>query len=180
MKRSELEKLGLSKEQIDAIMAEHGKSVEEHKKGAETLEAETKRLAKELAEAGKTIESFKSLDVEGTKKAADEWKAKFEQSESERAAEKKAAERNMAAREILSGMKPKSKLVEKAALTDLLAALEDPKFKAEKWAKDYTEANSEDFGEPKAAGGMRHESGISDKGDSKIREAMGLKPEPTK
>jgi predicted nucleic acid-binding Zn-ribbon protein len=175
MKRSELEKLGLSKEHIDAIMAEHGKSVEEHKSAAEAQKAEIDRLSKELSEAGKAIEGFKALKVEDIQKAADEYKAKYEKSEADRAAEKKAAEKNATAREILSGMKPKSKLVEKAALNDLLAALDDPKFKAEKWAKEYAEANAEDFGEPKGSGGMRHEDPPKNDGDdAKIRKAMGL------
>lgn len=177
MKRSELEKLGLSKEHIDAVMAEHGKSVEEHKKAAETAEAERARLAKELSEAGKTIEGFKALKVEDIQKAADEFKAKYEKSEAERAAERKAAEKNLAAREILSGMKPKSKLVEKAVLADLIAAMDDPKFKADKWAKEYAEANASDFGDPPAAGGMRHGEKPEVKDDAKIRAAMGLPPE---
>ena len=41
----------------------------------------------QLAEAGKTIEGFKALDVEGIKKAAEEWKAKAEQAEKDAAAQ---------------------------------------------------------------------------------------------
>lgn len=41
----------------------------------------------QLAEAGKTIEGFKALDVEGIRKAADEWKAKAEQAEKDAAAQ---------------------------------------------------------------------------------------------
>lgn len=41
----------------------------------------------QLAEAGKTIEGFKALDVEGIKKAADEWRAKAEQAEKDAAAQ---------------------------------------------------------------------------------------------
>lgn len=41
----------------------------------------------QLAEAGKTIEGFKVLDVEGIKKAADEWKARAEQAEKDAAAQ---------------------------------------------------------------------------------------------
>lgn len=48
---------------------------------------ELKSVQAQLAEAGKTIEGFKALDVDGIKKAADEWKAKAEQAEKDAAAQ---------------------------------------------------------------------------------------------
>lgn len=48
---------------------------------------ELKTVQVQLAEAGKTIEGFKALDVDGIKKAADEWKAKAEQAEKDAAAQ---------------------------------------------------------------------------------------------
>ena len=174
MKRAELEKLGLTKEQVDAIMAEHGKSVEAIKKEGETSAAEAARLQKELTDASKAIEGFKALDIEGTKKAADEWKSKYEKAQADRETEKKALEKKASATEILSGMKPKSELVKKAAFADLLAAMDDTKFKADKWAKEYTEANASDFGEEKKAGGMRHDAPPDTEDDGALRKAMGL------
>ena len=50
MKRAELEKLGLTKEQVDAIMAEHGKSVEEIKKGGDD--------SAKVAELQKTVDGL--------------------------------------------------------------------------------------------------------------------------
>lgn len=64
MKREFLKELGLTDEQIDFIMAENGKDVEAVKAKTTT------------AEAGKQIEAFKGMDIEGVKKSADEWKAK--------------------------------------------------------------------------------------------------------
>lgn len=176
MKRAELEKLGISKEQVDAIMSLHGQSVEEIRKVGETSAAEAARLQNELKEAGKAIQGFKALDVDGIKKAADEYKAKLEKSEADRAAERAQFERQTSAKEILASMKPKSELVKKAALSDLMAAMDDPKFKADKWTKEYAEANASDFGEEKKAGGMEH--GGAPKGDdlASVRSAMGLKP----
>ncbi|WP_418972180.1 phage scaffolding protein [Allofournierella sp.] len=46
-----------------------------------------KRHEQTIAEANKAIEGFKALDVEGIKKAADEWKAKAEQAEKDAAAQ---------------------------------------------------------------------------------------------
>lgn len=51
-----------------------------------TKNEELKTTQGKLADANKAIEAFKVMDVEGIKKAADEWKAKFEQAETEHAA----------------------------------------------------------------------------------------------
>lgn len=53
--------------------------VKKHKEAAETLQGQ-------LAEANATIEGFKKLDIDGIKKAADEWKVKAETAEREAAA----------------------------------------------------------------------------------------------
>jgi hypothetical protein len=188
MTRAELEKAGFTKEQIDGIMAMHGKSIESIKATAEAEDtkhtAEITRINKELKEAAKAIEGFKSLDVEAIKKTADEFKTKFEKEQEARAkeqadhaAERKANERMNSAKEILAGLKPKSKLVEKAALADILAGMEDPKFKADKWAKSYVEENAADFGEEKA-GGMRHNAPPANDDNAALRKSMGLKPAP--
>jgi len=88
MKREFLENLDLgngaklSKEAIDAIMAENGKDIENVKKQY----ADYDDIKKQLKEANETIEGFKKLDIEGIKKAADEWKEKAEKAEKEAAA----------------------------------------------------------------------------------------------
>jgi len=67
----------LSKEIIDTIMEENGKDIEAAKKPF----ADYDTLKNQLTDANKTIEGFKALDVDGIKKAADDWKAKAEQAE---------------------------------------------------------------------------------------------------
>ena len=178
MTRAELEKAGFTKEQIDSIMALHGKSIEAIRAQVTEKDAEIAKRDAQLAETAKAIDGFKKLDVEGIKKSADEWKTKFEKEAADRAAFVKQTEKTNTAKEILAGLKPKSKLVEKAALADLMTALDDPKFKAEKWSKDFLEANKEDFGEDKKAGGMRHEDAPKGGSDDAVRRAMGLKPAP--
>ena len=76
----------LPKEAIDAIMAENGRDIEAAKKPF----ADYDDLKRQLAEAGETIDSFKAMDIEGVKNAAEEWKRKAEQAERE-AAEKIAS-----------------------------------------------------------------------------------------
>lgn len=85
MKRDELTKLGLDEEAVNKIMAIHGADVEKHKQAAMESEANLKALQDQLAEANQAIEGFKALDVEGIKKAADEWKAKAEKAQKEAA-----------------------------------------------------------------------------------------------
>ena len=72
----------LPKEIIDAIMDENGKDIEAAKKPFADYDA----VKQQLTEANKAIEGFKALDVDGVKKAADEWKAKYEQAEKDHAA----------------------------------------------------------------------------------------------
>lgn len=67
----------LPKEVIDAIMEENGRDIEAAKKPSPDYET----VKQQLAEANKTIEGFKAMDIDGVKKAADEWKQKFEQAQ---------------------------------------------------------------------------------------------------
>lgn len=77
MNRDFLEAQGLSKEVIDKVMVEHGKSIQ-----AEQLKAkEVKEQAeKDLKEAQSTITKMQksSADAETVKKQADEYKEKYE------------------------------------------------------------------------------------------------------
>lgn len=83
MKREDLEKLELSKEAIDQVMAMNGKDIEAAKAKITAIEQERDTLKNQLAEANQQIESFKAMDVEAIKKSADEYKTKFEQAEAD-------------------------------------------------------------------------------------------------
>ncbi|WP_312281745.1 phage scaffolding protein [Oscillibacter sp.] len=72
----------LTKEIIDAIMAENGNDIEAAKKPF----ADYEDIKGQLSEASKTIEEFKGMDIDGIKKTADEWKKKAEQAEKDAAA----------------------------------------------------------------------------------------------
>lgn len=72
----------IPKEALDAIMAENGKDVETAK--AKYSDYDTVKA--QLTEANKTIEDFKGKDIDSIQKAADDWKAKYEQSEKDHAA----------------------------------------------------------------------------------------------
>ncbi len=89
MKREFLEEMKLDKETIDKIMAENGKDIEAEKTKLTTQKAELDGIKTQLTEANKQIESFKGMDIEGIKKAADDWKVKAETAQTE--AEKQIA-----------------------------------------------------------------------------------------
>lgn len=72
----------LPKEVVDAILDENSHDIGEVKKQF----ADYASLKEQLAAANKTIEDFKSMDIDGVKRAADEWKAKAEQAERDAAA----------------------------------------------------------------------------------------------
>ena len=116
MKREDLEKLGLSKEQIDAVMAENGKDVEAQKAKITTAQADVEALKKQVEGANKQIEDFKKLDVEGVKKAADEYKAKFETSQAESAKQLTQLKFDHALEGALTGAKAKNPKAVKALL----------------------------------------------------------------
>lgn len=90
MKREFLEELKIDKEVIDKIMAENGKDIEAEKQKVTAKQTELDGLKTQLKEANTQIESFKGMDIEGIKKAADEWKVKAETAQTE--AEKQIAQ----------------------------------------------------------------------------------------
>jgi predicted nuclease with TOPRIM domain len=59
MKREFLEGLGLEKEKIDSIMAEHGKTVESHKSKQTELSTSLEDLKKQLADRDKDLKDLK-------------------------------------------------------------------------------------------------------------------------
>lgn len=59
MKREFLEGMGLEKEAIDKIMAEHGKTVESHKSKSETLQTNVDDLNEQLTQRDKDLKDLK-------------------------------------------------------------------------------------------------------------------------
>lgn len=83
MKREFLEELKIDKEVIDKIMAENGKDIEAEKQKVTAKQTELDGFKTQLTEANKQIEAFKGMDIEGIKKAADDWKVKAETAQTE-------------------------------------------------------------------------------------------------
>lgn len=81
MKRKFLEDMGLTKEQVDSIMAENGNDIEAAKGELEQTKAELEQTKTQLEEANTTIDGFKDYDQ--VKGQVDEYKAKYETSKAE-------------------------------------------------------------------------------------------------
>lgn len=88
MKREWLKGLDLSEEQIDQIMAENGKDIENAKGDLDSVKntltatsAELDTVKAQLETANSTIESYKSMDVEAIKRSADDYKTKYEEAQ---------------------------------------------------------------------------------------------------
>ena len=84
MKTEDLKNQGLTDEQISFVMSENGKDIEKFKTENETNKTELKSVKEQLKSANETIESYKNMNIEDIKKSADDYKAKFEQSEIEK------------------------------------------------------------------------------------------------
>lgn len=105
MKREFLKGLGiegLTDEVIEKIMAENGKDIEATKTKAdksqeiENLKSQLSEKDKLIEEANSQIENFKGMDVEGIKKAADEYKTKYEQSAADLKAKEEVYQKQLA------------------------------------------------------------------------------------
>lgn len=84
MKREDLTKLGLTDETVvDGIMKLHGLDIEAHKARITTLQSQYDTAAAQLTEAGNTIEGFKAMKPDELKAAADDYKIKYEQAQTE-------------------------------------------------------------------------------------------------
>lgn len=163
MKREDLKALGLADEQIEKVMAENGKDIEKHKTEAETLKTANQQQKTQIEEANKQIEAFKGLDVEGTKKAAEEWKTKFEESEKTHKSALDKIAYDSAAEKFVDGLKPKDGLSKKAILSEFTAKafkLENDSFVGGKeWAEAFKKDNAAHFADGEGEGSTSVSSG---------------------
>lgn len=81
MKRKFLEDMGLTKEQVDAIMAENGSDIEAAKSELGQVKQELEQTKTQLQEANTTIDGFKDYDQ--VKGQVEEYKTKYEQSKAD-------------------------------------------------------------------------------------------------
>ena len=90
MKTEFLKSLNLSQEVIDKIMAENGKDIAVEQKKAEKVIQErdsyklkAESLETQVNDANTEIQKFKDMDIDGIKKAADDWKETAEKAKAD-------------------------------------------------------------------------------------------------
>ena len=77
MKREFLKELGLTDEQIDKIMAENGGDIQREQEKLNEKVKELEIVSDQLAEANKTIKSYKDMDIDKIKQSSAEWEEKY-------------------------------------------------------------------------------------------------------
>lgn len=119
MKREELKKLlgdGADEKVIDSIMALHGADLETHKNAAAKAGDDLKAVNDQLKAANDQINAFKEMKPEDLKKAADDWKAKYDQAVEQHTNETKQRNFDTALEKGLTEAKAKNPLTIKPLL----------------------------------------------------------------
>lgn len=83
MNKKDLIDLGIAEDVAEKIIVLHGKDIEGHKTKITELQGQADNANTQLTEANAQIEKFKGMKPEELQKAADDYKAKFEQAQQE-------------------------------------------------------------------------------------------------
>lgn len=83
MERKFLEELGLDKEAIDKIMAQHGKDIEAHKNSAENAIKDRDTYKGQLEDVSKKLKAFDGVDIEALRGEVDTLKKDLANKEAE-------------------------------------------------------------------------------------------------
>lgn len=78
MNKKELIEMGVPEALVEQVIVAHGKDIEATKAKYAPLEEANKSLSEQLTKATETVDSFKAMDIDGIKKAADDYKAEAE------------------------------------------------------------------------------------------------------
>lgn len=123
MKTEFLKSLNLSQEVIDKIMAENGKDIAVEQKKAEKVIQErdsyklkAESLETQLNDANTEIQKFKDMDIDGIKKAADDWKETAEKAKADADKQISQMKFDYALSAALTGAKAKNAKAVKALL----------------------------------------------------------------
>lgn len=123
MKTKFLKSLNLSQEVIDKIMAENGKDIAVEQKKAEKVIQErdsyklkAESLETQVNDANTEIQKFKDMDIDGIKKAADDWKETAEKAKADADKQISQMKFDYALSAALTGAKAKNAKAVKALL----------------------------------------------------------------
>jgi hypothetical protein len=185
MKREDLKKLlgdSATDEAIDKIMSLHGADVESHKGKLTTAQTEIDGLKGQLTEASAAIEGFKKLNPEQLQAAADDWKAKAEQAQTDAAAQVATLKFDHALESALTGAKARNPKAVTALLSRDALKLQDDgsilglKEQLETIQKDNDYLFESDKPEPRVVAGGNNQPVITDAFEAAMWKGAGLKP----
>lgn len=183
MKREFLKTLGIEDAVLEQVMGEHGKTVEAQKTKLATTEETVSALNKQIEEANTAIESFKSMDIDGIKAAAEQYKADLEKTQTEYKQKLTAMEFDNALKDSLSGVKFSSVYAKNAVLSEIkskgLQLQEGKILGLDDTLKVIKEADPDAFASDKPAPSVASGTGTAPIGDNDleaVRAAMGLPP----
>jgi DNA repair exonuclease SbcCD ATPase subunit len=129
MKRDQIKKLlgeSATDEIIDAIMKLHGESVQANQTQITDLTKQLETANGQITEANKQIEGFKNMKPEELQKAADDYKAKWEQAQADAKSQLAALKFDHALDGALTTAKARNPKAVRALLqTDLLKLADD-------------------------------------------------------
>ena len=126
MKKQDLIDLGIAEDVAEKIFALHGKGLDPFKKQVGELQDQLKTATDQLTEANTTIEGFKKLKPEELQAAADDYKAKWEQAQTDAKTQLAALKFDHALESALTGAKAKNaKAVQALLQRDLLKLADD-------------------------------------------------------
>ncbi len=185
MKREEVKAIfpEVTEEQMKAILDLNTGDIGKAKTRFEQMETERDGLKEQLEEANKKIGEFTSMDIDGIKKSADEWKTKYETDTNDLQGKLSQQAYEFSVKEAVSGMQFSSVSAKKAFTADLtekkLQKSEDGKFLGfDDFVKSYKEADPTAFLDeggknPVFVGGAT--GGGVPSASNTLRAAMGLK-----
>lgn len=123
MKTEFLKSLNISQEVIDKIMAENGKDIAAEQKKAEkaiqerdSYKLKAESLETQVNDANTEIQKFKDMDIDGIKKAADDWKETAEKAKADADKQISQMKFDYALSAALTGAKAKNAKAVKALL----------------------------------------------------------------
>lgn len=128
MNREELEKIGLTKEQIDEVMkmkgnliSEKDTKIDELSKDLDNVTTERDDLKTQLSNANTEIQSYKEMDVDGIKQKISDWETKYDTDT--KALQEKLAKKDYdhTVEKMVEGLKFSSTSAKKAFTNDLIA-----------------------------------------------------------
>lgn len=122
MKSEDLQKQGLTQEQIDFVMAENGKDLKKLQKANDDLTVDRDTWKEKAETAETTLKSFEGIDPENIQQQLDDWKQKAKDAEDNARAEIEKRDFADALKAALEDFEFTSEAARKAVMTEIKEA----------------------------------------------------------